>query len=59
MRPVSDDDPSQGEVTHMNFGFSEEQHFLRESARKFLDERCPMREVRRLMAEPAGYSDDL
>ena len=43
----------------MNFGFTEEQQFLRESARKFLDEQCPMSEVRRLMAEPAGYSADL
>jgi len=43
----------------VNFGFTEEQQFLRESVRKFLDEQCPMGEVRRLMAEPAGYSADL
>lgn len=40
----------------MNFGFSEEQTMLREEVRKFLDEQCPMEEVRRIMKEPPGYS---
>lgn len=40
----------------MNFGLSEDQELLRQEARKFLNEQCPIKEVRRLMREPAGYS---
>jgi alkylation response protein AidB-like acyl-CoA dehydrogenase len=43
----------------MNFGFSEEQELLRSEARKFLDERCPMEEVRRIAASAEGVSPDL
>jgi acyl-CoA dehydrogenase len=43
----------------MHFGFTEEQEFLREEARKFLDDRCPMEEVRRLAETPEGYSPEL
>ncbi|MCP5039711.1 MAG: acyl-CoA/acyl-ACP dehydrogenase [bacterium] len=40
----------------MNFGLTQEQDLLRHQASKFLDEQCPMQEVRRVMAEPAGFS---
>jgi alkylation response protein AidB-like acyl-CoA dehydrogenase len=43
----------------MNFGFTEEQDFLRESVRKFLDDRCPLSEVRNLMATPHAHSSEL
>ncbi len=43
----------------MNFGFSDEQELLRGEARKLLDERCPMSEVRRIAATPEGYSREL
>lgn len=40
----------------MNFGLTEDQELLRSEARKFLNEQSPIEEVRRQMAEPAGYS---
>jgi len=45
----------------MNFGFTEEQDLLRAEVRKWLDERCPLEEVRRIgEAEGgAGYSREL
>lgn len=43
----------------MNFGFNEEQDLLRKEARRFLDDRCPIEEVRRVMAAEPGYSEDL
>ena len=43
----------------MNFGFTEEQAFLRETVRKFVDDRCPMSEVRRLMKTPDAHSSAL
>ncbi len=43
----------------MNFGFTEEQELLRGSVRKFLDQRCPLEEVRRLMETPEGFSREL
>lgn len=39
----------------MNFGFSEEQEELRRLVRRFLEEKSPEPEVRRLMATPEGY----
>ena len=39
----------------MNFGFSEEQEELRKMVRRFLDEKSPESEVRRLMASDDGY----
>jgi alkylation response protein AidB-like acyl-CoA dehydrogenase len=39
----------------MNFGFSEEQDELRKMVRRFLEEKSPESEVRRLMATPEGY----
>src|ERR1017187_6425356 len=41
--------------TAMNFGFSEEQEELRKMVRRFLEEKSPESEVRRLMATPEGY----
>jgi alkylation response protein AidB-like acyl-CoA dehydrogenase len=32
----------------MNFGFSEEQELLRAEVRRFLDQNCPLDEVRKL-----------
>ena len=42
----------------MDFGFSEEQEMLRESAREFLASECEMTYVRKMMDDPAGYSVD-
>ena len=39
----------------MNFGFTEEQDELRKMVRRFLEEKSPESEVRRLMATPEGY----
>jgi len=39
----------------MNFGFSEEQEELRRLVRRFLEEKSPETEVRRLMATEEGY----
>jgi alkylation response protein AidB-like acyl-CoA dehydrogenase len=39
----------------MNFGFSEEQEFLRNTAREFLANECPSTVVRELMEDPRGY----
>ena len=43
----------------MNFGFTDEQELLRLESRKLIDERCPLEEVRKLMASPLGYSEPL
>ncbi len=43
----------------MNFGFTEEQEMLRSEVRKFLAERCPMEEARRIMETPEGHSPAL
>ncbi len=42
----------------MDFGFSEEQEMLRESARHFLESECPMTYVRRMMDDEVGYSEE-
>jgi alkylation response protein AidB-like acyl-CoA dehydrogenase len=39
----------------MNFAFSEEQEELRRAVRRFLDDKSPMTEVRRLMETTDGY----
>ncbi|NNN00484.1 MAG: acyl-CoA/acyl-ACP dehydrogenase [Acidimicrobiaceae bacterium] len=39
----------------MNFGFTEEQEELRKMVKRFLDEKSPETEVRRLMATAEGY----
>jgi len=39
----------------VNFAFSEEQEELRKSVRRFLDDKSPVTEVRRLMETPEGY----
>ena len=44
-----------GEGRDMNFGFSEEQDELRKMVRRFLEEKSPESEVRRLMATSEGY----
>jgi alkylation response protein AidB-like acyl-CoA dehydrogenase len=41
------------------FGFSDEQVMLRESVRRFLDQRCPLKEVRKLKVTPRGFSEAL
>jgi len=43
----------------MNFGFTEEQDLLRQEVRKFLDDHCPMEEVRKIAETPEGFSRDL
>ncbi len=42
----------------MDFGFSEEQEMLRESARQFLESECPMTYVRQMMDDEVGYSEE-
>jgi alkylation response protein AidB-like acyl-CoA dehydrogenase len=42
----------------MDFGFSEEQDMLRQSARDFLVKESPMTYVRRMMEDDRGFSDD-
>jgi len=42
----------------MDFGFSEEQEMLRQSARQFLDSECQMTYVRKMMEEDGGYSEE-
>ena len=43
----------------MDFGFSEEQEMLRQSARGLLEKECPSTLVRRLMEEERGYEPEL
>jgi alkylation response protein AidB-like acyl-CoA dehydrogenase len=43
----------------MDFGFSEEQEMLRESARGLLEKECPATVVRRLIDDERGYDADL
>ena len=43
----------------MRFGFSEEQDQLRDAVRRFLADRSPTSEVRRLMATDLGYDPDV
>ncbi len=42
----------------MDFGFSEEQEMLRQSARDFLARECPMSYVRKMMEDEVGYSEE-
>ena len=39
----------------MNFAFTEEQELLRETARRFLDDKAPSEVVRKLMESHEGY----
>ena len=43
----------------MDFGFSEQQDMLRDQVRKFLDDQCPIPQVRTIAATEAGYCRDL
>src|SRR5262245_1618300 len=43
----------------MDFGFSEDQEMLRQSARDFLTKECPMALVRKMMDDESGHSTDL
>jgi alkylation response protein AidB-like acyl-CoA dehydrogenase len=43
----------------MDFAFSEEQEFLRSTARDFFAKECPMNRVRELMEEAAGHDPAL
>ena len=43
----------------MNFGFTEEQELLGAEVRKFLDQNCPMEEVRKIAASEDGFSRHL
>lgn len=42
-----------------DFGFGEDHELLRDQARRFLEERCPIAEVRRLAADPLGHDPGL
>jgi alkylation response protein AidB-like acyl-CoA dehydrogenase len=43
----------------MNFGFTEEQEQLRESARRFLDDRCPIPQSRKFAQTEEAFSPEL
>jgi len=43
----------------MDFGFSQEQELLRQTARSFLEKECPSAFVRRMMDDPVGTTDEL
>jgi alkylation response protein AidB-like acyl-CoA dehydrogenase len=43
----------------MDFGFSDEQEMLRQIARDFLAENCPMTFVRQMMEDETGYAPEL
>lgn len=43
----------------MDFGFSEQQDMLRNQVRKFLDDQCPIPQVRKIAATETGYCRDL
>ena len=43
----------------MDFGFSEEQELLRQSAVDFLSKECPMTYVRQMMDDELGHSEEL
>jgi alkylation response protein AidB-like acyl-CoA dehydrogenase len=43
----------------MNFAFTEEQELLRETARRFLEEKVPSSRIRELMETDEGYDPDL
>ena len=43
----------------MDFGFSQEQELLRQTARSFLEKECPSTFVRRMMDDPAGTTGEL
>ncbi len=42
----------------MDFGFSQEQDLLRQTARSFLEKECPSALVRRMLDDPAGTTDE-
>ncbi|MCP5071581.1 MAG: acyl-CoA/acyl-ACP dehydrogenase [bacterium] len=50
-----------GRGLRMNFGFTDEQELLRSEVRKFLDEKAPLDEVRRVSEDESGlgYDTDL
>src|SRR5215831_19630715 len=48
-----------GRGRRMKFTFSEDQEELRRSVRRFLEDRSPPSEVRRLMATDEGYDPDV
>src|SRR6201987_3364645 len=48
-----------GEARSMNFDFSDEQKQLRDTARKFLAEKCPPKAVRAVVDGKAPYDRDL
>jgi alkylation response protein AidB-like acyl-CoA dehydrogenase len=43
----------------LDFGFSEEQEMLRQSARSLLERECPSAQVRQMMEDERGYSPEL
>jgi alkylation response protein AidB-like acyl-CoA dehydrogenase len=43
----------------MDFGFSDEQEMLRQTARAFLEENCPSAFVRQMMEDDKGYAPEL
>ena len=42
----------------MDFGFSEEQEMLRDSAKRFLADSCPTTFVRKMMAHDTAHDTD-
>src|SRR5262245_37223253 len=48
-----------GRRNDMQFGLSESQQILKDTARKFLAGECPIAEVRRLMETPTAFDPEL
>jgi alkylation response protein AidB-like acyl-CoA dehydrogenase len=53
------DDGKTRKVEHVDFGFSEEQEMLRQSARALLEKECPSSVVRKLMEDERGFDPAL
>ena len=43
----------------MDFGFSEEQNMLRDQVNRFMNERCPMDQVRRILKSDNKFDSAL
>jgi alkylation response protein AidB-like acyl-CoA dehydrogenase len=50
---------TKGRSSKLDFGFSEEQEMLRQSASNLLEKECPSTVVRRLMEDERGYDPEL
>jgi alkylation response protein AidB-like acyl-CoA dehydrogenase len=59
MREQTADDARDAQGAPAGFGWSDEHGLLRDEARRLLEERCPISEVRRLAEDPLGHDPAL